>query len=411
MRQIIPRKRQLSGMLPLTLLLPLLLLPAVSFAADNHGAAPSTSAYVYVGSSLNQNPNINYGGYITGFAVAADGSAQPIAGSPFSGPSLGLATAQSYVFGDDGQNIASYAIASDGALREISSVNDLAYIPDPGDQIIYQLNPDRAGQTLNTVVSCNSCNSEIAPWAIASDGHLSYIGGISLPGGPAKWGGLITYAPNDNYAYTPTWGDFGTLQRNSNGTLTWISNSQPSIPSTGNVQNQVCIVNDVASSGQGYVTLSWFGSEYWCSNSGLLLATYTVGSGGTLQMVAGSPIQPQVQENGMAFDPTGTYLAIAGAPASYPPNTAAIQIFKLQADGTMTPVGAALDLPNTVAFQYVRWDNAGHVYALTQACYQGCSNDVSGLFISNFNGQSLMAAPGSPYAISNVTGLAVVPQS
>ena len=384
MRRMVCTNSQLSSSKLLACLaLSVLALPVFCYASDRNNPAPANSAYVYVGWLSGSTD------YISGFAVASDGSAQPVSGSPFNLPSWSLVASGSHLFGDDLQNIASYNVLSDGSLQETSVVNGLAYIPDPGGQAVYALNLDRTGQTLNAVDSCGSCNSEVLPWSISAGGELSYIGGATMPLGPAKWQGVITFSPDNRYAYTPIAQDFGTLQRNSNGTLTWIHPGFVYAPPLSNLQLQVCNINTVAASAQGYVTLAWYGGGPGCNAGGYILGNYTVGSDGGLSLVPGSGVTPQVQENALAFDPSGTYLAVAGN---------GIQILKLRPHGTMTAIGNPVQ---ATGLQNVLWDNSNHVYALTEGS----------LYIFNFDGQALTPAPGSPHPVPNATSFAVVPGS
>ena len=381
--------------LPITPIVVSFIMLSAMYAA----AAPASSAYVYVGWYNRPNSNQTIAYHVTAFSVAADGSAQPVQGSPFNGASRDLAAASNHLFGDDGRYIQAYSVAANGGLTATSRVDDFAQIPGGGDYwFVYALNPDRAGQSLNTVVSCGSCNSYVFPWAIEADGRLSAIASAGLPDGPAKWNGLITFSPNNRFAFTSAWqGTLGTLQRNSNGSLTWIDPGFVYAPPLPDLQEQVCMTTDFASSAQGYVAMVWYGGGQGC-NPGYILANYTVASNGLLQQVPNSAFTPQVYETAMAFDPTGTYLAIAGN---------GVQVIQLQSNGTLAAVGNALQLPGLPGFQKVLWDGAGHVYALTDDCYQRCGPNY-GLYIFNFDGHSLTLAPGSPHTVYNSMSLAVL---
>ncbi len=357
-----------------------LLLPAVSsYAAERDKLSAAASSYVYVGAYDGTT------GSIAGFAVAADGSTQTIPGSPFSLPSFSLVASGNHLFGEDMQNIASYDVGSNGALSETSVVNGLAYIQYPQGQIVSALNVDRAGRVLNSVDTCGSCNSEVLPWAIGADGQLSYMSSPTLQDGPAKWQGVMTFSPDDHFAYTPIAQDFGMLRRNANGTLAFIHPGPVYAPPLPNPQEQVCNISTVSASVQGFVTLSWYGGGLGCNDNGYILGNYTVGSNGGLNFVPGSQIAPAVHENAMAFDPSGTYLAVAGN---------GIQVLQLHSNGTMSVLSAPVQVQG---LNYVLWDSANHVFALGDS-----------LYIFNFNGQGLTQAPGSPYSIANPVGLAVV---
>jgi hypothetical protein len=395
------------------LLLSALLLPAFCNAAENQTSAPANSAYLYVGWYLGQYPNFT--DYISGYSVAADGSLTSLSGFPIDGPSFGLVSVRNFVFGDDGLNhIATYTRANDGSLRETSVVDEYQYAPQSQGMGTYALNPDRAGLSLNTVLSCGSCNSYVLPWEIGSDGRLSLVGGSGPPGGPAKWDGIFFFSPDNTYAYTDTWGGFETLRRNPDGSLDWLYGwPLPSPPPAQDPENQVCYPGDVASSSMGFVAMDWWGSQYWCGtyNTGYLMGTYTVGRNGYLELVPNTGFMPQVFEYSMAFDPTGNYLAIAGFTCCQSGDyAAALQIYKLQSNGTLTPVDDMQVVTATRAFVNVQWDNAGHVYASGEEIFGLHNLNVSPLYIYNFDGQNLTLAPGSPHVFNNVVGVAVAPQ-
>jgi hypothetical protein len=385
----------------------MLMLPALCFAA------PANSAYLYVGWDIGQWPHITE--HISGFSVAADGSLQTLAGFPVTGPSFGLVAVRNFIFGDDAlHQLASYTRGDDGSLRETSRVDEYQYAPQGQGMTVYALNPDRAGLALNTVISCGSCNSYVLPFAIQSDGKLSFIGGPATPPiSQAKWDGIFFFSPDNNYAYTDDWGGFDTLKRNPNGSLTWLYGWP--LPAPPPPQNQVCIPADVASSSSGFVAMSWYGSQYWCDNDGYLMGTYTVGTNGFLELVSGTGFTPQVLEDSMVFDPTGKYLAMAGCTGQYDctGSSAAMQIYELQSDGTLTAVGNIQTTNTTDTFVSVQWDTANHLYVLGDAecnggLYPACTSD---LYIYNFDGQNLTLAPGSPHTLTNVAGLAVSPLS
>src|ERR1700685_2530662 len=96
---------------------------ALVFASTSYGvsATPATnsgsSTYAYVGSGSTVGS-----GYISGFVVAADGSAQPVSGSPYSGASNSVVGVTKYLLATDGTNIVTYTLGSDGSLSQTSSV-------------------------------------------------------------------------------------------------------------------------------------------------------------------------------------------------------------------------------------------------------------------------------------------------
>ncbi len=384
----------------------LFVLTSFAFAADN-------SAYVYVGWWGNgQYYHVGFGGHISAFAVAPDGSVQPVAGSPFSGPGDELFVKGNFLFAAAGQDIVTYTRATDGSLQQIYIFDDFSNTPGESGEVLYELNPDLHGQAFLTVLSCGSCNSTLIPLSIGQDGRLSYLD-PTLPGGlGAKISGILYFAPNDEYAYTLGWGGpLSTFRLNQNGMPTYLSSGWLQSPPLSNNQygGGVCLPGNMAPSvTTGYLAMSWYGDQYWCGNDGYDAATYTVGQNGALVLVPASGFVPQVQENAMAFDPTGTYLALAGSLGSWPHYTGGLQIYKLQPDGTLLAASNLVQVPAIGGFGSVAWDNASHVYAIS-AC-DSCS-DVSayGLYIYNFDGQNLTLAPGSPYPIRDAVSLAVAP--
>jgi len=389
------------------------LLPAMAQADDHQ--PPATSAYVYVGSYLGRYPNFT--DYISGYSVAADGSLQRLSGFPVNGPSGGLVAVRNFVFGfsvGNGNYVATYTRSSDGSLQETSAVNEDQYARQDYGMSIYALNPDRSGQTLTTVLSCGSCDSYIIPLTIKANGQLSFDSNLPPSQGAAKWTGEFYFAPDNRYAYTEFWQEGASaFRRNSDGTLTYVGGTAPAPPPASLFGADVCLPGDMASSvSTRYVGVAWWSGIYCSDGPAYEFATYTESPDGSLQLIPRSVFTPQVIEYGMAFDPSGQYLAIAGCTGQYyctEGSLAALQIFKLQTNGTLAAVGNVQTVNTTDEFTGVQWDNAGHLYALGNAVYCSrnlCAND---LYIYNFDGYSLTLAPGSPHLLSNVVGVAVLP--
>src|SRR5579863_8437445 len=75
-------------------------------------AGASPVAYVYVSNSPSSDKN-----QINAYAAASNGTLSAVKGSPFPTSVSYLAVNGKYLFGTDGSNIDSFAIASDGALQ------------------------------------------------------------------------------------------------------------------------------------------------------------------------------------------------------------------------------------------------------------------------------------------------------
>jgi hypothetical protein len=123
------------------------------------------------------------------------------------------------------------------------------------------------------------------------------------------------------------------------------------------------------------------------------IGTYTINSDGSLTPVTGSEAttaSTQSQTGGdiaINFDPTGTYLTVAG--------NGGVQTYSMNASGILSPAAAPLDAG--VAFENVGWDKSNHVFASTS----------SQLYVWNASSGQLTPASGSPYP--GATGLAVLP--
>src|ERR1700691_4226601 len=86
-------------------------------STDQSTAATSSPvAYVYVSRPT----------HVDGFAVSSSGKLTPVPGSPFSGISVrALSVTKKFLFGlgDDFKTIYTYSIASDGALKQVASID------------------------------------------------------------------------------------------------------------------------------------------------------------------------------------------------------------------------------------------------------------------------------------------------
>ena len=362
-------------------------------------------AYAYVGSSVAAQQDYSQG-IITGFAVAADGSAQAIRGRVTGGIS-GLTSAAGFVFGVGqlGTTVTTYTPQSDGSLRATSAVNVIQNYLQGQDEYIGNLNPDRTGRFLN--VGAVWPNSDFVPFAIAANGSLSYLG--TTIGGCGKSQALLTFSPDNRWAYDQCWGDYSKYGRQANGVLDgpydFQLNQPPSMLGSGACQPVL-----MSSSSLGYLAVVWNGSAYSCdSNQGNLLASYKVDPDGNPILVAGSTVAVQVSELDVAFDPSGSYLALAGYVGNK--SEGAIQVFRLQSDGKPVALGNPILLSGVTNVTSVRWDNVGHLYAIAVGQgQQSCAGSDSkcGLYIFNVTTEGLTTAPGSPHMVTYPSNVAVL---
>jgi hypothetical protein len=359
--------------------------------------ASGSSAYVYVGSSTTVGS-----GNISGFAVAPDGSAQPVSGSPYSGASSSVVGAIRYLFATDGSNIVTYTVGSDGSLSQTSSVNGRAYDLDPQTSAVGGLSLTPNGRNLYTdELYFDGANNVYLAWGVNSSGQLSYLPPPSLPPYSTAGGFPFAYTSNSGFAYTSSscsrdgsvWGF--TLR--PNGSLNRLNvGAQPPPPQQGQGGSDCAEV--VATSALGYAAVAWDGG--FCCGGPPVIATYAIQSNGSLTMIANSEQYVSCQGSPMAFDPSGRYLAVA---------CNGIQIYSLNAQGLLTAIGSAQQ--PTVPFGSLAWDSANHLYGIPQAGWQQCQNNGSacGLYVFDSNAGVLTLASGSPHTLSQPGSLAVLP--
>ena len=356
-------------------------------AGGRTATTPSAGTYVYVGSNTSIGST---DGYVTTYVIGNNGVSLSVAGSSVSGPSNSLVVNSGYVFGTDGTNIATYTRGTTGGLTETSVIDGTAHNITPQGSAVGPMTLDLTGQTLyaSEINYDGSDDDAYAFFGIGTGGVLSYINSI---GSDVDYHSLLSFSPNDRYAYGAgcyfaSWDIFG-FTRGSDGTLTAL-NPQAAIP-PGNNDPMYC-PNGTSASAQNYLAVAYVdvsnpGSDY-------LLATYTLNNDGTLGLVPNSEITtPFTGENALAFDPSGTYLAVAGQ--------AGIQMYQLSQAGLLTAIGSVVQ--GSAAFLSVQWDTSNHLYAITN----------TGLYVFNSNAGVLTLAPGSPYPLSDAGSLAVLPGS
>lgn len=383
----------------------LLLVSSASFAASaQHKGSSQPVAYAYLGSSASQQDYSQ--GIITGYAVAADGSAQAISGFNLSGGMVDLTAASGFVFGvgNLGTTVTTYTRKSDGSLHATSTLDVIQKYRQGEDEYLANLNPDRSGKVLN--VGAVWPNSDFVPFAIKSDGSLSYLG--TTIGGCGKSLALLTFSPDNHWAYDACSDGYSKYGRLADGVLDGpfdFNLEQPPSP----LASGACNPAFLSASVRGYIAVVWNGNSYGCSSSqGNMLATYAIDKDGNPTLMHGSSVVPQLMESGISFDPTGTYLALGGYVGNQ--TEGAVQVFELQSTGKLVALDRVILLPGITSVSQVRWDNAGHLYALGVRNDEGCTaNSKCGLYIFNVTAQGVIAAPGSPHVVAQPVDVAVLP--
>lgn len=348
-------------------------------------SATPIAAYAYVGTNVSGNGQ----GYVTDYLISLTGTSLSATGHSVSGASGSLAVNSRFVFATDGTNIVTYTRGSNGDLYQTSSVNGTAHNITPQGSEVGSIVLDRTGQTLYaTEINYDGADDDAYTiWKVNSDGSLLYIAATGIS---ADYFTPLTFSGNDVYAYSfgcyfAGWQINGFTRNTNNGMLSSF-NPNAAIPPSND--GQMWCPDDLAVSAMNYVAIDY--NDVGNPGSNYMLATYTLNSDGTLGLVQNSETTtPFNGEHSMVFDPTGTYLAVAG--------NAGIQMYRLQTGGTLAPVGSVVDA--NVAFNVVRWDNSGHLYAISS----------SGLYIFTSSSGVLRQDPGSPLPVSQAGSLAVLP--
>ena len=320
--------------------------------------------------------------------MAADGSATPVPGSPFTGANGSLATNGKFMIATDGTNIVSFAIRADGALAQVSTIDGTAHNDTPIGSGVGALSLDRGGGTIyaGEINFQGADNNAIAIFKLAPNGVLSFIANSAIN---VNFGGTLAFTPDNQHAYGQGcfflgWQLFG-LTRNPDGTLTSFDDHAPSPP----IQNNQFYCPGPSSVSPSGDFLTGVIAPEGQTGVNDKLSVYAINRGGTLSLVASSVMAtPFMFISDIAFDPSGNFLAAA--------TSNGVQIYRLTS-GTLAAMGSPQD-PN-VSFDQVQWDNFGHLYAI--------SNSAQRLFIYTAKRGVLSAAPGSPHSVANPTGIAV----
>ena len=171
----------------------------------------SPVAYVYVSNSPSSGKN-----QINGYAAAANGALTPISGSPFSTPAFYMAVNGSWLFATDGNNIDSFSIASNGALKQVDS---LAVEKDGG---LVNLYLDHTGTSL--YAEYYTTNNDYLSYSIDNTtGKLAFIN--DLAGGPEN-NSAVSFVGNNEFAYSSSCYHFSPeiygVQRATDGALSYL---------------------------------------------------------------------------------------------------------------------------------------------------------------------------------------------
>jgi hypothetical protein len=344
-------------------------------------------AWVYVSSILGATSSSE----VYGYSVAPNGALTPLPGSPYAVDAGRMAVNGKYLFGSmlDNANINSYLLQSNGALRYAATTDVLT--PNKGCGSAGQLTLDHPGASLyNFDYVGNGCanNTFEAFNVVKSTGHLTFLGNA---GSTVEFNGVLPFIGNNVYAYGSSCYHFSPtiygFKRNSNGSLTTL-NINPPYPKASSAWCPYLAAADPTNH-LAIPMLPLYG--YGSTGKAYQLASYTAGSTGNLTTTSTSATMPTVSVGsvtavGMA--PSGKLLAVGGSTG--------LQVFHFNG---ASPITHYTGLLTSSYIDEIRWDNANHLYAISQTAKK--------LWVFTVTPTGVSQAPGSPHTINTPLGVIV----
>jgi hypothetical protein len=420
LRPLAPLVALIATALALVSAAPALSQTPIDQADESAAAAPV--AHVYVAST----------DHVYAFSAAADGKLTPVPGSPFNDSLSWIAANSHYLFGTeaDGATIASFSMASDGALKKVASINTTNFYSGRNGgggcspYFPVQFRIDHSGKNLYNAVMPEDgfCGSVFQTFSINNDnGELTYLGASNwILNGTAA----IDLLGNNDYAYSPecTAVDGNDsyfivgYKRLTSGELDGF-NTGPYLGSAGPIppdpsgQGNYCptavapdptnhmavMLQDIGNPDDGPIR---HGVPAECCTEAPVIATYTAAADGKISTTSTYHNMPSAETvayqgyptNGlMRMSPSGKLLAVVGS---------GLEIFHFNGANPITKYKTLLaNKPITQVY----WDNNNHLYAIE---WNGTSS-TGKLYVYTVSPTSATEAPGSPYTISSPGNMTV----
>jgi hypothetical protein len=364
-------------------------------------------AYVYVGTSK----GINL------YNAAPNGRLTLVSGSPFKTTGLMIGSNQKFFITLGTYWVRSYPVKANGGIgAQVSQINTQNYsgrncgttnggvLDHSGQYVFVLLNvpPDGNG----TCIAYQTF--KIAP----TSGQLTFNGATKTDtGGAPPVRNLPTFLANNKFAYAvnnfakeadlggpePIFINGGSgFSRESNGTLEYRNNFNFTVPPPFEGDDgwdwiPLAVTADPTNH-LAAALYPWFDPPKGSRRSPLLVS-YTVDSQGNIATTNTweTMPSPDIYPNVLNMSPDGKLLAAGGG---------GLQVFHFNGGAPITRYSKVL-IPEYVQVNWIRWDKAHHLYALT-------TNGK--LYVYTVTPTSIVAAPGSPYTIGGPAGLFVVPK-
>lgn len=361
-----------------------------SFTSSTGGGA-----FVYVSSTASNGRN----GQIEAFAADSSGQLTAVAGSPFPVSMFGLAGNGKYLFGTDATSLYSYSVAPDGTITKADAIDVRQYnnpLNCSGGPVSLFL--DRSGSTLYDLDSLSDCanNTYQSVGVEASTGALTYLG-MTTASSPV-FERELSFIGNNQFAYgascyhwIPGVYDFG---RSSDGALTLVSDLGAAVQLPSGATYCPWLA---AADGSNHLAISVIpvDSSTMQQSGPPQIAVYTVDNTGNATTNSTAANMPQTAGdaiNEMTMSPSGTFLAVA--------ETSGLQVFNFNGENPVTQLTGLL---TSDPIEEVRWDDQGHIYAI--------SNSSGKIYVFTVAAGGATPAPGSPYSLAAPIDIVIFPRS
>ncbi len=361
-----------------------------NFASSSGGG--SVTAVVFVSSNA---PGGN-SGQMEVLTADSSGQLTAVPGSPFAVSLFGLAVSGNYLFGTDGTNLYSYSVASDGAITKADSI-DVRQYNNPlncsgGPQFLFL---DRTGSTLYDLDSLSDCanNSYQSVSVNGATGALTYLGMTSTASPVFERG--LSFIGNNEFAFGASCyhliPDVYGFKRSGDGTLTLASGIGTIAPTpSGGLYCAWLAAADTAN--HLAVSVVPIDGSTMHQSGPPQIAVYSVDGAGNVTTNSTAANMPQIAGNAvndMEMSPTGTFLAVA--------ENSGFQVFNFNG---ADPVTQLTGLLTSDPIDEVRWDSAGHLYAM--------SDSAAKVYVFTVSSGGATPSLGSPYAIAGPVDFVVL---
>ena len=358
-------------------------------------SSSSPAAYVYATTKS----------HIYAYSAASNGKLTAVEGSPFAasegGPqSQGIVATGKYLFGinANGNNIDSFSIASDGALKKVSSIDATSFNDScggGGGNAIFSLFLDHTGSILydlefNAQICANNAYQYFR--IDKSNGELSYLG---VSAAATSFEDPLSFSGNNDYAYDSNAFRYDpaifVFKRSGNGLLTSLD-VNPDIPNAASGSTYLPYLAAPDPTNHVAITLQPYSDDTMNADGPTVLATYSGADSGKLTTTStreNMPVTEVNNVNALNTSPSGELLAVGGS--------SGLQVFHFNGS---SPITHYTGLLTTDEIDQIFWDNSNHLYAVSDAHGK--------LFVFTITKTKVSEASGSPHSIPGLVNLYVV---